>query len=106
MPVRFERRRAPLAEADLRHLGGTVVDLTDSVERLVPRRRSKKDPARRQAEPGTAAPPGKRALRPPRQRRRQRPRAGQPLEDSAFFDPARCDFASLVKKLDDVSGND
>jgi hypothetical protein len=104
MPVRFERRRAPIREDDAYALGSTVVDLTDLIETLVPE--PGKDRARRSPKTLKTRPLGKRALRPPRQRRRQRRQAGQLLDDSAFFDPAQSDFAALVKKLDDVLDND
>jgi hypothetical protein len=104
MPVRFERRRAPIRDDDAYVPGSTVVDLTDLIEALVPEPR--KDRGRRSPKTRIATPLGKRALRPPRQRRRQRRQAGQPLDDSAFFDPAQSDFAALVKKLDDVLDND
>ena len=101
----FERRPGHPSEEEVYELDASVVDLTDLVDMLVPEQRP--NPARG-PEARSVAKRGKRAVDSPspRQRRRQRQRAAQPLEDGAFFDPARSDFASLVKKLDGVVDDD
>jgi hypothetical protein len=102
MPVRFETSRAPRTDLDLERLGDTVVDLAPLVEELArkPRRPTGRTPA---AKP-EASRAGRASMRPPRPRRRKRGRTQAPQDDAALFDAARCDFASLVKRLDEELG--
>jgi hypothetical protein len=103
MPVRFETRRAPREDRDLEQLGSTVVDLTSLVEELAPTTRRRKAAAPDTARPEASRPA--RPARPPRPRRRRRGRTpAAPPDDTALFDAARCDFASLVKRLDEELG--
>ena len=104
MPVRFETRRAPKQDdLDLDTLGSTVVDLTPLVEELAPKTRRRKG-----APSGPAHPEASRAARPTRPPRPRRRRSGRtptaPADDASLFDATRCDFASLVKRLDEELG--
>jgi hypothetical protein len=106
MPSRPEPRRRPQQDRRGRLREDTVVDLTALVEDLAPPRRKKEAPPATAASHRTQARKvSTRAPRPPKSRRRKAAR--RPIADeSALFDASRCDFATLVKILDDTLKQD
>ena len=82
-----------------------MVDLSALVEDLAPPRR-RKDARSAAASPRRShvVKTSTRAPRSPKSRRRKAPRVV--TDESALFDASRCDFATLVKILDDTTKED